>query len=45
MRMALLPWRRMTIKRRIRLGRIMTAHPMAWWFETHGVAALLTKRV
>ena len=28
-----------------RLGRIMTAHPGASWFETRGVATLLTMRV
>ncbi|SHL47968.1 hypothetical protein SAMN05444159_5998 [Bradyrhizobium lablabi] len=28
-----------------RLNRIMPAYPMATWFETRGVAALLTMRV
>jgi hypothetical protein len=28
-----------------RLGGIITAHLMASWFETRGVAALLTMRV
>jgi hypothetical protein len=34
-----------TIQRAFRLGAIMTPHPVASWFETRGVDALLAMRV